>query len=82
LIKTGWSRPERFVAKARDGATDVHGVIFRPTYFDPNKKYPVIEDIYAGPHDFFVPKEYSAWSNKNTMAELGFIVVCMDGLAG
>lgn len=80
LIKTGWSRPERFVSKGRDGKTDIYGAIFRPTHFDPAKKYPVLEDIYAGPHDHFVPKRYQAWSGKNTMAELGFIVVNIDGM--
>jgi dipeptidyl-peptidase-4 len=80
LQKTGWSRPERFVAKGRDGETDIYGVIVRPTNFDPSKKYPVVEDIYAGPHDFFAPKNYSAWSGTNAMAELGFIIVKMDGM--
>lgn len=80
LRKTGWSRPERFVAKGRDGTTDIHGIIVRPTRFDPARKYPVVEDIYAGPHDFFVPKNYSPWTNKNAMAELGFIVVSIDGM--
>lgn len=80
LRKTGWSRPERFVAKGRDGETDIHGVIVRPRNFDPAKKYPVVEDIYAGPHDFFVPKNYNAWSGMNAMAELGFIVVKIDGM--
>ncbi|MES2922687.1 MAG: DPP IV N-terminal domain-containing protein [Verrucomicrobiota bacterium] len=80
LQKTGWSRPERFVAKGRDGATDIYGVIVRPMNFDPAKKYPVVEDIYAGPHDFFVPKNYSAWSGMHAMAALGFIVVKIDGM--
>ena len=53
--------PERFVAKGRDGTTDIYGVIFRPTNFDPAKKYPVIEDIYAGPQDSFVPKRFAAF---------------------
>jgi dipeptidyl-peptidase-4 len=80
LRKTGWSRPERFVAKGRDGQTDIHGVIIRPTRFDPTRKYPVVEDIYAGPHDHFVPKSYSPWSGLNSLAELGFIVVKIDGM--
>ncbi len=80
LIKTGWSRPERFMAKGRDGETDICGVIIRPTNFDPAKRYPVVENIYAGPHDFFVPKNYSPWMGMNTMAELGFIVVQIDGM--
>jgi len=80
LLRTGWSRPERFSAKGRDGSTDIHGIIIRPSRFDPNKKYPVVECIYAGPQDFFVPQTHRAWSNMNTMAELGFIVVSIDGM--
>ena len=55
LLDTGWRPPERFVAKGRDGKTDIHGIIVRPTNFDPDKKYPVLEQIYAGPHSSFVP---------------------------
>ena len=80
LSQTGWSRPERFVAKGRDGTTDIHGIIIRPLRFDPAKRYPVVEDIYAGPHDHFVPKGYAAWSGMRVMAELGFIVVKIDGM--
>ena len=80
LLESGWSRPERFTAKGRDGMTDIQGVIIRPTHFDPAKKYPVLEDIYAGPHDHFVPKAYSPWSGMQSMAELGFIVVKIDGM--
>jgi dipeptidyl aminopeptidase/acylaminoacyl peptidase len=80
LRKTGWSRPERFVAKGRDGKTDIYGVIIRPLNFDPTKTYPVVEDIYAGPHDFFVPKKFSPWMGMNNIAELGFIVVKIDGM--
>ena len=50
--------PEVFVAKGRDGKTDIYGVIIRPTNFDPTKKYPVIENIYAGPQGSFVPKTF------------------------
>ncbi len=80
LIATGWSRPERFVAKGRDGRTDIHGILVKPTKFDPARRYPVIEDIYAGPHDHFVPKSYLTWSGMNAMAEHGFIVVMIDGM--
>jgi dipeptidyl aminopeptidase/acylaminoacyl peptidase len=80
LLRTGWTRPERFVAKARDGKTDIHGIIVRPTHFDPKKKYPIVEDIYAGPHDHFVPKSFSPWFGLNERAELGFIVVKIDGM--
>jgi dipeptidyl-peptidase-4 len=50
LLAAGWTMPERFVAKGRDGKTDIHGVIIKPSNFDPSKKYPVVENIYAGPH--------------------------------
>ena len=53
-------RRRSFVAKGRDGTTDIYGVIIRPTNFDPTKKYPVIENIYAGPQDSFVPKTFAA----------------------
>ena len=75
-----WKPPERFTAKGRDGATDIYGVIFRPTNFDPAKKYPVIEQIYAGPHDSFVPTAFREWHGPQGMAEIGFIVVQIDGM--
>jgi dipeptidyl aminopeptidase/acylaminoacyl peptidase len=80
LLKTGWKVPERFVAKGRDGKTDIHGVIFRPTGFDPAKKYPVIEQIYAGPQGAFVPKAFSPFYRPQGLAELGFVVVQIDGM--
>ncbi len=81
LKAKGWPQPERFVAKGRDGKTDIYGVVFRPSNFDPNKKYPVIEEIYAGPQGYFVPKAWSVnFGNKQTIAELGFIVVQIDGM--
>jgi dipeptidyl-peptidase 4 len=79
--KAGWQVPERFVSKARDGKTDIWGVIVRPMNFDPKKKYPVIEYIYAGPQGHFVPKNFRTVHNHlNTMAELGFILVMIDGM--
>ena len=80
LPKAQWKAPERFVAKARDGATDIHGVIYWPSNFDPNKQYPVIECIYAGPHGAHVPKEFRTAHYGQELAELGFIVVRMDGM--
>ncbi len=80
LERTGWRAPERFTAKGRDGATDIYGVIYRPTSFDPTKKYPVIEAIYAGPQDSFVPKAFRPYYGQQSMAELGFIVVAVDGM--
>jgi hypothetical protein len=80
LMETGWRVPERFVAKGRDGKTDIYGVIFRPSHFDPEKKYPVIEQIYAGPQGAFVPKAFAPSYNTQVLAELGFIVVQIDGM--
>ncbi len=81
LKETGWQPAEVFTAKARDGVTDIWGIIVRPLNFDPSKKYPVIENIYAGPHGSFVPKTFRpTFSNMNSLAELGFIVVQIDGM--
>lgn len=80
LLKTGWKAPEVFVAKGRDGTTDIWGIIIRPSRFDPAKKYPVIENIYAGPQGSFVPKSFFAYNQMQSQAELGFIVVQIDGM--
>ena len=80
LLATGYRYPERFVAKGRDGKTDIYGVIVRPSNFNPRRKYPVIENIYAGPQGSFVPKAFSPAGGLQQMAELGFIVVQIDGM--
>jgi dipeptidyl aminopeptidase/acylaminoacyl peptidase len=80
LLEIGWRAPERFVAKGRDGVTDIHGIIVRPTNFQADKKYPVLEEIYAGPQSSFVPKSFGLHSSLYEMAELGFIVVKIDGM--
>ncbi|MGB6219768.1 DPP IV N-terminal domain-containing protein, partial [Haloferula sp.] len=80
LKDAGWKAPERLVAKGRDGETDIYGIIIRPTNHDPSKSYPILEDIYAGPHSAFVPKGFRAFSNMQSLAELGFIVVKIDGM--
>ena len=79
--KAGWRMPEVFTTKGRDGKTDIWGIIIRPTNFDPNKKYPVIENIYAGPHSSFTPKTFMTYNRSMfELAELGFIVVQLDGM--
>ena len=80
LRKTGWRAPEPFAAKGRDHETDIYGVIVRPTYFDPRHHYPVIENIYAGPQDSFVPKSFRVLNGMQELAELGFVVVQIDGM--
>ena len=61
LLALGWQLPEPFKAKAADGKTDLYGLIWRPTNFDPKKKYPVVENIYTGPQGAFVPKTFAAY---------------------
>jgi dipeptidyl aminopeptidase/acylaminoacyl peptidase len=80
LTKPGWRAPEVFKASGRDGKTDTWGIIIRPTNFDPGKKYPVIENIYAGPQGSFVPKSFLAYSSMMAQADIGFIVVQIDGM--
>lgn len=80
LVAAGWQAPEPFTAKGRDGQTDIYGVILRPTTFDPNQRYPVLEHIYAGPHDSFVPKSFRAYYRMMDLAELGFVLVQIDGM--
>ena len=78
LLAAGWRPPEVFSAAGRDGKTDIWGVIYKPTNFDASRKYPVIEAIYAGPQGSFVPKTFSGAAQP--LAELGFIVVQIDGM--
>ncbi|MCA9299584.1 MAG: prolyl oligopeptidase family serine peptidase, partial [Phycisphaerales bacterium] len=80
LLATGWRPPERFVTAGRDGVTPIHGLIFTPSTFDEGASYPVIENIYAGPHGHFVPKSFSTWHGSRSMAELGFVLVQIDGM--
>jgi dipeptidyl-peptidase-4 len=80
LLERGWRPPERFVAKGRDGSTDIYGVVHRPARLDPSRKYPVIESIYAGPHGSFVPKSFRPSYREEELAERGFIVVQIDGM--
>ena len=81
LVARGWVMPEVFSAKGRDGKTDIWGTIHRPSNFDPSKSYPVIEMIYAGPHDSHVVKDFRPANHLITkIAELGFIVVSIDGM--
>ncbi|AOH86826.1 peptidase S9 [Sphingomonas panacis] len=89
LVAAGFRPPEVFTAKGRDGRTDIWGVVVRPRDYDPRKRYPVIENIYAGPHDSFVPKGfwpfgYHSGGDKvigmQAQADLGFIVVQIDGM--
>ena len=73
--------PQPFVAKGRDGVTDIYGIVCLPAQFDSTKRYPIIENIYAGPQDAFVPKSFMPYyTEMQSLADLGFIVIQVDGM--
>lgn len=88
LEATGWRKPERFKAKARDGGADIYGALFRPSDLDPDAQYPVIDYIYGGPQAIQAPAAFADAArerDKNfweaqSLAELGFLVLMIDGL--
>jgi dipeptidyl aminopeptidase/acylaminoacyl peptidase len=82
LEATGWKPPMPVTMKARDGTTDIYGLLFRPTNFDPSLKYPIVNHIYPGPQSGSVgSRSFSpARSDAQALAELGFIVVQIDGM--
>lgn len=82
LKELKWIPPEEFVVKADDGKSDIHGVFYKPYDFDPNKKYPVIESIYAGPQGSVVQHAFipQGWAHTaQALAQLGFVVFMVDG---
>ncbi|HEY2018638.1 MAG TPA: DPP IV N-terminal domain-containing protein [Bryobacteraceae bacterium] len=82
LLATGWKPPVPFTVKARDGVTDIYGLMFKPTNLDPAKKYPIVNHIYPGPQTGSVgTRSFStARGDCQSLAELGFIVVEIDGM--
>jgi dipeptidyl-peptidase 4 len=82
LVATGWKPPMPIVVKARDGKTDLYGMLFRPTNFDPSKNYPIINNAYPGPQSGSVGARTfaAARGDKQALAELGFVVVSIDGM--
>jgi len=85
-VAAGWRFPESFVAKAADGKSDVYGLIIKPAGFDPARRYPVIEDIYNGPQVVTTPHDFPdtmsglmSLTQGESFAQLGFVVVMMDG---
>ncbi|EAQ93740.1 hypothetical protein CHGG_01975 [Chaetomium globosum CBS 148.51] len=80
LLAEGWAPPERFTALGRDDQTPIHGIIVAPANLDPSKKYPIVEDIYAGPQDFFTPKAFTPNLSQREGAEHGFVIVKLDGM--
>lgn len=82
LTATGWVPPEPFIVKARDGKTDLYGMMFKPTDFDPSRKYPIVDYVYPGPQTGSV-RGYGfspSRADHQALAELGFIVVAVDGM--
>jgi dipeptidyl aminopeptidase/acylaminoacyl peptidase len=82
LKASGWVAPEPFVVKGRDGKTDIYGQMFKPSNFDAKKKYPIITYIYPGPQVGSVRSRsfQPAHGDHQALAELGFIVIAMDGM--
>jgi dipeptidyl-peptidase-4 len=81
LLATGWKPPMQIKMKAADGTTDIYGMLFRPTDFDPGKKYPIINNAYPGPQSGSVGSRAftAARGDRQALAELGFVVVTIDG---
>ncbi len=82
LLATGWKPPIPFTVKARDGVTDLYGLMFQPTNLDRTKKYPIINHIYPGPQTGSVgSRSFTAGRGDcQALAELGFIVIELDGM--
>lgn len=82
LVEMGWKPPVPITVKARDGKTDLYGLMFKPTHFEPDKKYPIINYIYPGPQTGSVgSRSFRASHGENqALAELGFIVVAIDAM--
>lgn len=80
LVEAGWQPPIPITVKARDGKTDLYGLMFRPTRFDASKKYPIINNIYPGPQTGSVRGRHfqASRADAQALAELGFIVVQID----
>ena len=82
LMAAGWVPPIPITVKARDGKTTLYGMMFKPTNFDPHKKYPVVDYIYPGPQTGSVRgrRFLASRGDNQALAELGFIVVAIDGM--
>jgi dipeptidyl aminopeptidase/acylaminoacyl peptidase len=83
LADLKWSPPEEFVVKAADGVTDLHGLLFKPHDFDPSRRYPVIDYLFANPSFKWVVKTFTQGANRQlesvALAQAGFITFMLDG---
>ena len=75
-----WEPPQIFSATAHDGKTSIYGALWLPSDFDPNKKYPIIDNSYTGPHTQVFPRAFGQAFSGQSLAELGFVVMRVDGL--
>jgi len=80
LLNAGFTFPERFKVKARDGITDIYGIIIHPFHFNPEIKYPVIDGCYPGPQAIRCPKSFIAGGGDIALSALGFVVINIDGM--
>jgi len=82
LLAEGWVAPTPITVKGRDGKTDVYGFMFKPTKFDASKKYPIVNHVYPGPQTGSCGGRgfAAAHGDLQSLAELGFVVVCLDGM--
>ena len=82
LVASGWQPPMRVQMTGPDGETQLYGLLFRPTDFDPNAKYPIINQAYPGPQSGSIGSRAfrSSWGDRQALAELGFVVVSIDGM--
>jgi dipeptidyl-peptidase-4 len=82
LMQAGFKFPETFQVKADDGITDIYGIMYKPFDFDEAMLYPIIAYVYPGPQTESVPKSFSVRSNNITLAQFGFIVICVGNRGG
>ncbi|HCE57631.1 MAG TPA: S9 family peptidase [Prolixibacteraceae bacterium] len=82
LQAMNWAAPHIFTVTARDGKTEIFGALWKPSNFDPDKKYPIIDNSYTGPHTQMFPRNFARVLsiNNQALAELGFVVMMVDGL--
>ncbi|MBJ7881516.1 S9 family peptidase [Gelidibacter salicanalis] len=80
VVSKGWQAPEPFQLIGKDGKTTIYGAIWKPTNFDSTKSYPIIDHSYTGPHTQVFPKSFDRAFTNQSLAELGFIVMMVDGL--
>jgi dipeptidyl aminopeptidase/acylaminoacyl peptidase len=82
LLAAGWVPPTPITVKARDGKTDLYGFMFKPTNLDASKKYPIVNHVYPGPQTGSCGSRSFSAADKDdqSLAELGFVVVCIDGM--